>query len=943
MHPPRILNLFHGALRTCLAVLASLVLMPGVAHATVFSPPVGSLPANISAPGVALVGFLQGGGQSTITVSGILTSISAVKCGVWLTYPSIGMLAITLQSPDGTQVILADMEGMIDTGNNNGLGGIGGGIGGGEGGIGGGGVGGVGTTGANGSYGIGAGIAPGGEVQFDDTAANSIDEFRGSALDVIPSAVYRCTTTPGYLNANANNKLALFQGKADLNVNGTWTLSVLNFDIAFGGFNGATTTSQETGQINSWTLEIDEVGVHVWTGAAFGGFGNAWSQNGNWSNGAPQAFEQKVVLDFPAVAAQYIANNDTPLNALTLGQVTIDGNYTITGNGVRTTGNALFMNQGGTSTWSIPLALGWPVDGLLGPNGSTLQATGITIDVFAGQLTMSGAISGGAVAVAGSTRGPTTIDTEGPGTLIFSGANTYLGQTNVDSGILDAQSGTALSGSATFVSAGATLQLGIPGAATPFATMTEPLSIDSVGVGAVGALEMVSTGLVTYTGQITLASDDAAVGAVAGGALTLNNLVGGGLTFEGQGLTSVLNVNSALPGANLADNGGTVNLPIANSVPNVAVANGGQINAPVNLTVLSAFYSGPSATSNTFTGNLIVGAGPRTITVDPGTANPGLIMTGTLTGQGSLNQYGIGNLELDCAAGAQPIAYTVYQGTLSGTAGLGTLVAMPGTVVMPGINATGAGNMTTTGGVSLSAGSLYVAQIFGGAQLHVGGPLFLSGATATGAGGAYLSPVGGAAGTYTVITYPAPVGLVPGLTPSAFVNRPYPASNGITYGVAGSTGTANCIQLTLDGSTVALVNNTYTLSKGAGNVPVAVTWGGTVSPNASSDLVAVPGTAIQAQDFNQPSPTPLLESAGSTFTLPIVQNYIAEGNTTFSLLLVPMGQTTAARGNSDASVTIIDNQDSGYEKKRCGIGSGFTVFFLFAIGLALRALYLRRR
>jgi len=412
MHPLRILNLSHVVLRTCLAVLASIVLMPGVAHATVFGPIAANMPVTIPAPGVngfGLGGILAEAGevQTTITVSGILTSVSAVKCGIWLTYPNIRALAVTLTSPTsaannnvGITVILADKEGQLNTGNNNGLGGLGGGEGGG-GDLGGG----VGVSGGNGSYGIGASVAPGGEVQFDDTATQSIDQFRGQAVDTIPSGTYTCTTQPGYfLGTTAQNKLALFKCLADLNVNGAWTLTVWNLDTVFVGFNGGTQTGQETGTINWWTLEVDEVGTHVWTGAAFGGFGANWSLDANWSNGAPQAFEQKVVLDFPSVAAQFISTNDVP--GLTLGQVTIDGNYTISGDGCATTGNAIFVNQGGTSTWSIPLALGWPVDGLLGPDGSTFQATGITIDVFSGQLTMSGAISGGAPTVAGSGRGP---------------------------------------------------------------------------------------------------------------------------------------------------------------------------------------------------------------------------------------------------------------------------------------------------------------------------------------------------------------------------------------------------------------------------------------------------------------------------------------------------------------------------------------------------------
>jgi autotransporter-associated beta strand protein len=918
MHPPRILNLFHAVLRTCCAVLVSILLMPGLARAAVFLPPAADLPATIAAPGInGILGLAGAAGESEIAVNGILTSIESVECSVWLTYPNIGMLALTLTSPTGITVVLADDEGQQDTGNDNGLGGDGG---------------------LNGGDGGG----------LTDTATLSIDSFRGQAVDTIPSGLYTCTTEPGWLTAggygfpeNATNKLSKFKGLANLNVNGNWTLTVYNFDILFGGFAGETGGNQETGTINAWSLEIDEVGVHIWTGAAFGGFGPNWSLNGNWSNGAPTVIEQNVVLFFPSVAEQYIATND--IAGLTIGQVTFDANYTIAGDAVATTGNAIFLNEGGNTTWAIPLDLGAPQVGLFGPDGSTLQATGITIDVFGGQLTMSGVIGGGPAPGGDTGLGPTTITTEGPGTLVLSGNNTYGGITYIASGILDAQNANALGGAGNagaFVATGATLQLGIPGAASPFAAFAnQPLSISSVGVGAVGALEVVSPSAITIPGPLTLASSDAAVGAVAGGTLTLSALVGGGLTFEGQGTTSILNITEALPGATLIDNSGTVNLTIANAVPIFSVNGGGTVNAPAGLTVLQSMSSDAAATTNTFNGNLIIPNALATLSVAGGRANPSLMITGgTISGPGAIYQNGTGNCELDCTVGTPPLPYTVQSGALSGTAGLATLSVLSGAVVQPGTVAAGTGAMTTLGGASLAAGAVYVAQLWGGApaQLNVGTILYVSGKIANGAGGAYISPYGGGAGTYTVITYA-------NLTPSAFVQRPYPASTGITYGVAGQGGTADCIQLTLDGSTVALVNNSYTLSKGAGLVPIAVTWGGTVEGTASSDLVAVPGTAIQAQDFNQPTPMPLTEAAGTKFTLPIVQNYIAEGNTTFGLLLVPMGETTAAAGANNASVTIIDNENSGYQQKNCGVGSGFTVFFLFAIGLAMRSLYLRRR
>ena len=124
------------------------------------------------------------------------------------------------------------------------------------------------------------------------------------------------------------------------------------------------------------------------------------------------------------------------------------------------------------------------------------------------------------------------------------------------------------------------------------------------------------------------------------------------------------------------------------------------------------------------------------------------------------------------------------------------------------------------------------------------------------------------------------------------MGRPYPTSANTSYT------TGNCIILDLDGSTVAMAQTAYTLSKASGAVPIPVMWSG--PGTGSSDLIAVNGTAVLNQDYLEPVPAPLVQAGGtsSAFSLPIVQNYIAEGNTTFDVLLAPLGGTTAAPGAS---------------------------------------------
>ena len=128
---------------------------------------------------------------------------------------------------------------------------------------------------------------------------------------------------------------------------------------------------------------------------------------------------------------------------------------------------------------------------------------------------------------------------------------------------------------------------------------------------------------ITANGVITLASDDASVGALAGSTLTLSGgqLIGGGLIFEGQG---TLILGEALPGGNLISEGGTITLTTTNAVPNLGIAGGGTIASGGNpLTINNQITSYPSPQTNHLTGTILLGLGSRPITVNDGPAAVG--------------------------------------------------------------------------------------------------------------------------------------------------------------------------------------------------------------------------------------------------------------------------------------------------------------------------------
>ena len=174
----------------------------------------------------------------------------------------------------------------------------------------------------------------------------------------------------------------------------------------------------------------------------------------------------------------------------------------------------------GTSTWTGPVTL--KGDTVLGAAGSQNIQNGIS----PASLNFVGAI--GDQTPPG---GPFTVTKRGLGTIIFSGTNTYSGQTLVEQGVLQVNNPRALGGNPavpgdtglnTVVNAGAVLQLRTD-------LDSEPVTINGDGIAFNshfgGALQNVSNDN-TYTGTLTLNTPRTTIGATSGTSLTIGSKPG---------------------------------------------------------------------------------------------------------------------------------------------------------------------------------------------------------------------------------------------------------------------------------------------------------------------------------------------------------------------------------------------------------------------------------
>ena len=468
--------------------------------------------------------------------------------------------------------------------------------------------------------------------------------------------------------------------------------------------------------------------------------------------------------------------------------------------------NAALNLNGGTvlgSASSLSLstravALGGSGGGLAAVNGDTMTVGGVISGAAGtGPLIIGLPTAGGLVPGTGS--GTPNAAVYATGTVSLTGANTYTGGTELDSGILSFTALTQIGGTTNggIILNGGTLQYGTGNTADISAS--GPVTILSPG----GTID-VNDKAVTYansignygTGSLTVASS------TAGGSLTLNgnSTFTGGLT-DGAGATVNINAPTAITGA-----------VVVNDALNLGSS--ATLSSPASLTLVGASaldLNGQTISTGPFSGTT---AGATVASAGSG---------GSLT----VNQGGATN---------------TFAGVISGSS-FNFATAGTGTTILSGVNTytgtTSVGGTSTlqvNGGTgNLGTGAITVGN---GATLNAQGTVSLNGSSLTVNAGGGFSTVDGSVNTITL-------GGSTGLTLNGTTTTPDILSFDLS-----STGSGASVSATGDLLSVPSGSITF-----AGSNPDTAIFGtGLVSGSAltsgtAAEVLYVPGATLVAGDF----------------------------------------------------------------------------------------------
>ncbi|HEX2830690.1 MAG TPA: autotransporter-associated beta strand repeat-containing protein [Burkholderiales bacterium] len=532
-------------------------------------------------------------------------------------------------------------------------------------------------------------------------------------------------------------------------------------------------------------------------------------------------------------AGALIAANATALGS-TVGGTVLDPSAELRIAGVAIGGEALTLATGSRLRGTGAASFGGATTLVTGSTSSAeIQVDG------AGTLTVSGIIDDGA--------GTFGITKTGTGTLTLSGANTYDGVTNVNTGTLVAANAAALGTTTggTVVSNGANLSIANVAIGSEALTLSGGNALTATGTGA------------SLAGAITLVTADSTITVNGTDALTLSGAIGDGAgTF---GIVKAGTGTLTLSGASTYDGATTINAgtlvaassgALGTNTGGTTVASGAQLALQGGITIADAVslgnnsnlrnLSGDNTVSGTVT--LVGAAGDASgITSDAGTltfsaansitgAGPDLqfsgagnfVVNGTITtGSAGLQKFGAGTLTL-----AGNNTYTgmtsIEEGTLRATdsGALGTSAG--GTGINNGATLELQGNITIADALNTNAG--------GGTLLNASGNNTLTGAFSSGGAATIVQsdaglltmtgPVTGSAVTFQGAS---------DITVSGVINN---GSNGITKA---GTGT-----LTLSGA------NTYTGATTINAGRVIATNSGSLGTAAAGTTVAN-GAALELQ------------------------------------------------------------------------------------------------
>ncbi|HEY5314631.1 MAG TPA: autotransporter-associated beta strand repeat-containing protein, partial [Pirellulales bacterium] len=300
-----------------------------------------------------------------------------------------------------------------------------------------------------------------------------------------------------------------------------------------------------------------------------GGPNNNWSDGANWVGGVAPAANDDLV--FPIAALSYTSVDDFAAGTQ-FGSVTIAGSgYSITGNGIALLAG-IVDSASGANSFTVPITMTAAQTIINGNAGSTLTLGNIDTGLLQ-TLTFDGS---GTTSVTGVISDSGGLTKDGAGTLILSGADTYLGLTSIVQGVLLAENNTALGSatSGTSVTDGAALE--VQGGVT----IAEPLTIGGAGVGAgtpgdglpfdnLGELRSIGgsnawTGAIDLNGTTTIGVDigselnvsGSVSGLYAPATAALNKVGGGQLDLTGSVPNQINGVTTVLQGTLYLDKTG---------------------------------------------------------------------------------------------------------------------------------------------------------------------------------------------------------------------------------------------------------------------------------------------------------------------------------------------------------------------------------------------------
>jgi autotransporter-associated beta strand protein len=268
---------------------------------------------------------------------------------------------------------------------------------------------------------------------------------------------------------------------------------------------------------------------------------------------------------------------------------------------------------------------------LLTLNSGTLDIpVGSPFEVFVTQPILLSGPGTGTVAVAdatvtaylqGNITGPGSLITQGPGTVIISGSNSYLGTTTISSGTLQIDSTGSLPAGSSITDNG-TLTFNLPGTA-----------IVSNAISGSGGLDVMGLGTLILSGT--------------------NNYLG--ITTIAHGATLQINSSASLPAVTMITDNGTLafNIPGTVTIAQTIDGSGGVTQMGTGTLILSGMngYTGTTTISSGTLQITTVGALPAgSPVVDNGTLNINTTGTNTLSGlisgTGSVNLINSGTLIL---------------------------------------------------------------------------------------------------------------------------------------------------------------------------------------------------------------------------------------------------------------------------------------------------------